>query len=215
MSDCFTEAFEPWDITLNAVRQKGTEDAYFAKFGLEQCEWPTGPRIQANKNEIIRQFNGKYGYRFLGYETLEEWQNMLQQTLDEIAPEFERAFGLYFSNAEAIANVSKGRTVTYNNLKDQESGTTGTTGKGSVSETPDAAVNLLDDSTENYVTNASRNSNTVTHGRASTRTGSVTEDDAPEGGELLNVNANIDAWRNLVRDFVGRFEKHFSKIYWY
>ena len=111
--------------------------------------------------------------------------------------------------------VSKGRTVTYNNLKDQESGTTGTTGKGSVSETPDAAVNLLDDSTENYVTNASRNRHPVTHGRASTRTGSVTEDDAPEGGELLNVNANIDAWRNLVRDFVGRFEKHFSKIYWY
>ena len=214
------EAFQPWDITLNEVRYKGEEEAdtYFAQFGISQCEWPDSddyPRIAENQADIVTMFNLRYGYRNLGYETLEEWQNMLQLTMDEIAPEFERAFQLYKDNASALVTVSKGRTITYNNVTDQEGGTTEESSKASSSDTPDSAVNLLDDSTENYATSASRNSGTITHGRSNTRSGSVTENEEPEGGEVANVNANIDAWRNLVRDFVGRFEKHFSKIYWY
>lgn len=206
-----TEADAPWMPKLVDILYKGQhgtndEKAYYSKFGISAAEWSSDhSRLLSHKNEIVRLFNERYAERMINRETLEAWQNRLQTIMDTEAPIAEHALALYAIHANT--DIGDSETTTYNNLKDQMGGND--QNSATVTDTPDAIINLSD----KYADSVSRNS--TTYGRNNTRTGSVTVTRTPPGGNVPLANQNMDAYRNIIAEFVGKFEKIFMSIMWY
>lgn len=206
-----TEADGPWmpkliDILYKAKHGDADEQAYYSKFGLEAAVWNSRlTNISSHREEIILLFNERYADRMVNRETLEKWQNRLQYIMDAEAPRYDRAFNMY--NSKVTTGVTQKETVTYNNVKDQMGGTD--TSKNTTTDTPDAILN----ENEKYADTVNRGQ--TDYGRTSTRSGSITTEHEPEGGTVELVNANIDAYRNIIAEFVGEFDKLFMSVYWY
>lgn len=206
-----SEADAPWnpklvDILYKAAHGDADERAYYSKFGLAAAVWNSRlTNLSSHREEIIMLFNERYADRMVNRETLEKWQTRLQYIMDTEAPRYDRAFNMY--NSKVTTGVTQKETVTFNNLKDQLGGTD--TSKNTMTDTPDAIVNDSD----GYADSVAKNR--TDYGRTSTRSGSFTTEHDPEGGTVELVNANIDAYRNIMAEFVGEFDKLFMKVYWY
>lgn len=206
--------------TYNGVR-------YYDKFGFDRVEIPAScTRLTAIMPRAIELFNERYAYRMLNSETLEQWQIRLQHVADLNVYRYERALELYETNADEMLNVLE-KTVTVREATTANSGTDSTTyGRtdtyaGTVKnvDTPDSAVNDSDDYADSLVRN--NNSNTasgtdrLTHGLTTDIDDTVTETKEPEGGIIRATNDSIDAYRDLVADFVKEFENNFLNVFWY
>lgn len=200
---------------------------YYDKFGLDRVEIPADcPRLTAVMPRAIELFNERYAYRMFNSETLEQWQTRLQHTADLNAYRYERALELYDTNSEEMSNVLE-KTVTVRDASTANSGTDSTTyGRidtyaGTVKnvDTPDSAVNDTDDYADSVTRN--NNSNTASgtdrliHGLRTDIDDTVTETKEPEGGIIRATNDSIDAYRDLVADFVREFENNFLNVFWY
>lgn len=208
-----SEADAPWnpklvDILYKAANGDADERAYYSKFGLSAAVWnPALTNLVAHQGDIVRMFNEKYAYRMVNRETLEQWQVRLQYILDVEGPKADRAFKLYNDHRLEMDRVAETEKTTYDNLKDTMGGTD--TSKNTMTDTPDAIVN----DTDGYADTVTKGR--TDYGRTNTRTGSVETERTPLGGSTENVNDNIDSWRNLAEDFVGKFDKLFMKVFWY
>lgn len=200
---------------------------YYDKFGFDRVEIPADcPRLTAVMPRALELFNERYAFRMLNSETLEQWQMRLQHTADLNVYRYERALELYATNAEEMLNVLE-KTVTVRDATTANSGTDSTTyGRkdtyaGTVRnvDTPDSAVNDSDDYADSLVRN--NNSNTASgtdslvHGLRTDIDDTVTETKEPEGGIIRATNDSIDAYRDLVADFVREFENNFLNVFWY
>ena len=200
---------------------------YYINFGLDRVEIPADcTRLTAIMPRAIELFNERYAYRMLNSETLEQWQMRLQHTADLNVYRYERALELYATNAEEMLNVLE-KTVTVRDATTANSGTDSTTyGRtdtyaGTVKnvDTPDSAVNDSDDYADSVTRN--NNSNTasgtdrLTHGLRTDIDDTVTETKEPVGGIVRATNDSIDAYRDLVADFVKEFENNFLNVFWY
>lgn len=214
--DNVPEGFAPWYPKLVDVRYRGEhgddkQKAYFGKFGIDRCVWSEAFR-EEDKQAVIGLFNSNFDYRMIGYETLEEWQSMLQNTLDIITPRYVRAFSMYNDPQLKVdmLNVKRKRTTSID-TQNQASGTDKNKREGKVISTPDTIINASD----NYADSLSKDSSDTVYGRNDRRTGIITETDEPEGGIVQEVNDNIDRWRNLIHDMVLEFDRHFKQVMWY
>jgi len=211
--------------TVNGPTRAGFE--YYTRFGFDKVEIPAScTRLTAVMPRAIQLFNERYAYRMLNSETLEQWQMRLQHVADLNVYRYERALELYETNADEMLNVLE-KTVTVRDATTANSGTDSTTyGRtdtyaGTVKnvDTPDSAVNATDDYADSLVRN--NNSNTasgtdrLTHGLTTDIDDTVTETKEPEGGIVRATNDSIDAYRDLVANFVKEFENNFLNVFWY
>ena len=226
------DAWTPWLPTLYDILyrgQEGTADerAYYSKFGFGTLEIPADcQRLQAVRDRAETMFNERFGQRMINKETLELWQIGLQSKLDTIAYRYERALALYEANDEEMRNVLEKKVVT-REATSENSGTDRTTyGRtdtfaGTVKniDTPDSAINASDNYadalTKSNNTNTAGGTDAITHGLKNKVDDTVTETKEPEGGIVKATNNSIDAWRDVVADFVREFENNFLNIFWY
>lgn len=228
----FHEAREMWTPTLYDILYKaqyGTADEreYYSQFGLGNVEVPQdATRVSAIMSRAVQMFNERFALRMINRETLETWQLGIQAKFDTIVYRYERALELYDANSEEMLNVLE-KTVTVRDATTANSGTDSTTyGRkdtyaGTVRnvDTPDSAVNDSDDYADSLVKN--NNSNTASgtdslvHGLKTDIDDTVTETREPEGGIIRATNDSIDAYRDLVADFVREFENNFLNVFWY
>ena len=200
---------------------------YYDRFGLDRVDIPADcTRLSAVMSRAVTMFNERYAYRMLNSETLEQWQMRLQHTADLNAYRYERALELYATNSEEMSNVLE-KKVTVRDMTSQNSGSDSTTyGRkdtfaGTVKnvDTPDSAVNDSDDYadalTKSNNSNTASGTDTLTHGLKNEIDDTVTETKEPEGGIVRATNDSIDAYRDIVADFVREFENNFLNVFWY
>ena len=212
-------------IADNGPTEKGY--LYYDKFGFDRVEIPVDcTRLNAIMSRAVQIFNERYAYRMLNSETLEQWQMRLQHTADLNVYRYERALELYAANAEEMSNVLE-KKVTERDATSQNSGSDSTTYgrkdtfEGSVRniDTPDTAINASDDYadalTKSDNSNTASGTDTLTHGLKNTIKDKVTETKEPVGGIVRATNDSIDAYRDIVADFVREFENNFMNVFWY
>ena len=228
----FSEAREMWTPTLYDILYKaqfGTADerTYYSKFGLGQVEVPEdATRVSAIMSRAVQMFNERFALRMINRETLETWQVGLQSKFDTIVYRYERALELYATNSEEMLHVLE-KKVTVRDYTSQNSGSDSTTyGRkdtfaGTVKnvDTPDSAVNDSDDYadalTKSNNSNTASGTDTLTPGLKNEIDDTVTETKEPVGGIVRATNDSIDAYRDIVADFVREFENNFLNVFWY
>lgn len=228
----FHEAREMWTPQLNDIiylASYGTPDerAFYGRFGLDKCELPGAcPRLTAVMPRAVQMFNDRYRFRMVNKETLEAWQIGIQHVVDSVALKYERALNLYYQTSEEMANVLE-KKVTERVATSENSGTDTTTygrkdtfaGKVKNIDTPDSAINASDDYADSLTKSDNQNtasgSDSLTHGLKNTIRDTVTETREPEGGIVEATNRSIDAWRDMVAEFVKEFENNFLNVFWY
>lgn len=174
-------------------------DPYYSKFGIEQVEQDSLDNITWTK--VIQQFNSHYYEWALNGETLEQWQIRLQDTADRLLPTMSRRLTLY-SNHE-IDKVEMIGTMS------MESTGTGSSSSNSKSiDTPDAKYNT---DTAGYAGAVDINDSQSND----TRTTTTTHTSTPMGGVLTEVELNMDAWHDVIRDTVDGFRKCFLTMIYY
>lgn len=221
----FHDPDQPWMpklIDIEAFKQSNDTDKaqYFSKFGFDQIDYGTYddqdvytgqfPNIASRWNTLVTRFNQKYYYRMLGIETMEHWQNNLQERFDQVAPQFEMAYSLMAEHDSAIVDdVIDGETETILETN-QASGSDSSTGTSKNWDTPDSAINA----DANYADSVGSSNGSTTYGRLDThnitRTRLITGE-----GILNNINATIRNFRDIDTWFIEQFEPLFLSVYWY
>ena len=198
-----TELFPLSALLYNKVH--ATDKEYWNQFGIDQVELPVDtPLVHAMWDRICLRVNEAYYDRFLGGETLEQWQRRLQVITDRIIPRYERNFRIYNDNKVKLeTELGIAQTTEYLDVKDTFSGDT----ENKVSDTPDTAINVDQNYAGSVTKGTSRNSNTKTGAARTTTTG--------RGGLVDQLNDNMDAWRDLESDLVGEYAKAFLSVIWY
>ena len=212
----FGKADDPWIPTLLDIERLKAEDTEgpvidWKKFGWDALDVPvTAPKVAARMDVLNGRFIANYGWRMLGYETMEQWQTKLQERFDSVVDKYERAYTLYEKNKEAMMDdVLPGRKVTSTNTL-QLSGTDSNTSKSKYSDTPDSAINDSD----NYAGSITKDNRSVTYGRKDTNNGASTE--VFTGAQIMTaVNDSIDGWRDIDTSFIMEFQNLFSNVFWY
>ena len=190
--------------TLLYNKAHATDKAYWNQFGIDQVELPVDtPLVHAMWDRICLRVNEAYYDRFLGGETLEQWQRRLQVITDRIIPRYERNFRIYNDNKIKLeTELGIAQTTEYLDVKDTFSADT----ENKVSDTPDTAINVDQNYAGSVTKGTSRNSNT--------KTGTVRTTTTGRGGLVDQLNDNMDAWRDLESDLVGEYAKAFLSIIW-
>lgn len=198
-----TELFSLSTLLYNKAH--ATDKEYWNQFGIEQVELPVDtPLVHAMWDRICLRVNESYYDRFLGGETLEQWQRRLQVITDRIIPRYERNFRIYNDNKVKLeTELGIAQTTEYLDVKDTFSADT----ENKVSDTPDTAINVDQNYAGSVTKGTSRNSNTKTGAVRTTTTG--------RGGLVDQLNDNMDAWRDLESDLVGEYAKAFLSVIWY
>ena len=191
--------------TLLYNKAHATDKAYWNQFGIDQVELPVDtPLVHAMWDRICLRVNEAYYDRFLGGETLEQWQRRLQVITDRIIPRYERNFRIYKDNKIKLeTELGIAQTTEYLDVKDTFSADT----ENKVSDTPDTAINVDQNYAGSVTKGTSRNSNTKTGAVRTTTTG--------RGGLVDQLNDNMDAWRDLESDLVGEYAKAFLSVIWF
>lgn len=191
--------------TLLYNKAHATDKAYWNQFGIDQVELPVDtPLVHAMWDRICLRVNEAYYDRFLGGETLEQWQRRLQVITDRIIPRYERNFRIYNDNKVKLeTELGIAQTTEYLDVKDTFSADT----ENKVSDTPDTAINVDQNYAGSVTKGTSRNSNT--------KTGTVRTTTTGRGGLVDQLNDNMDAWRDLESDLVGEYAKAFLSVIWF
>ena len=206
VSHMFSDDTELFSLsTLLYNKAHATDKEYWNQFGIEQVELPVDtPLVHAMWDRICLRVNESYYDRFLGGETLEQWQRRLQVITDRIIPRYERNFRIYNDNKVKLeTELGIAQTTEYLDVKDTFSADT----ENKVSDTPDTAINVDQNYAGSVTKGTSRNSNTKTGAVRTTTTG--------RGGLVDQLNDNMDAWRDLESDLVGEYAKAFLSVIWY
>lgn len=178
------------------VRQS---DPYYSKFGIEQVEQSNLDGLTWAK--VIQQFNNHYYEWPINGETLEQWQIRLQDTADRLLPTMARRLELYKSYD--IDQVEMSDTITTDST-----GTGTNKSNGKSIDTPDAPYNA---DTSGYAGLLDINDSQSTDTRKTT----TIHTSAPMGGVLTEIEFNMDAWRNVIRDTVDGFRGCFLTMIYY
>lgn len=150
-------ATTPTLMEINWLKVHGSEEEqeYFSQFGFEMLEVDASrfPKILSHIPELLIRFNQRYAERHINKETMELWQNSLQNRMDEILPKYEAIYDTY--NAEAFALIAPGSKVTVS-TEAQQSGKDKVTNDTATKEidTPDSAINHSDDYADRYTKQA-------------------------------------------------------------
>lgn len=198
-----TELFTLSDlIHKRAQEHPPTTDVYWSRFGIEHVELPDNtPLVHAMWDRICLRVNEAYYDRFLGGETLEQWQRRLQVITDRIIPRYERNFRIYKDNKDQLEkSLGMTQTTEYLDVKDVSSSDS----ENRVSDTPDTEINEDD----RYAGSIAKG----TSGSTNTKTGAVKTTMTPTGGLIQQLNDNMDAWRDLESDLVGEYAKAFLSV---
>jgi hypothetical protein len=195
---------------------------YFSQFGWDQIDYGQGegdydgpyPHIAERWNILTMRFNQHYGYRMLGIETMEHWQNNLQEKFDAMAPRYELAYTLFDEHSEEIVDdVIDGEKETVsetNQASGTDSSESSSTGKSW--DTPDSAINANTSYAD--AVNKSDGSGSTTYGRLDThdieRTKLITGK-----GILNNINETVRNYRDVDTQFINEFDSLFLSVYWY
>lgn len=201
----FGIADAPWLPTYLDIISNPAD--YYQRFGFMQLEVPTDcPLTSALMPWMNTMFEGRYAYRYINRETLEQWQTSLQYNMDRRVYTLEHSLQLYAKHKDAMLKVfrhdTSTRTIDRSGTKTSEltssdnseaSGTqnneqdsTDTTrGTSSVHDTPDSSINIQDvynngmTRNESYATNANTSSqrNTSTSVSTTNRSGNDTTTD--------------------------------------
>lgn len=217
----------PWTVTLLELERLKASDTHWEKFGFDQLDIPdTAPHVKARMEILEGRFLANYGWRFLSYETMEQWQVKLQERMDSIVDMYERAYTLYEANHDAMMSDVLPGTVLETESESQASGSdavsaSGTdTTEGTVksSDTPDSLINDSDD----YAGSIDKTHTSIAHGRTdTTEYGRKDKTNTKQtmirtGAEIMDsVNRSIDGWRDIDTSLILRFESLFSGIWWY
>lgn len=198
-----TELFALSTLLYNRVHAVDKE--YWSQFGIDQVELPVDtPLVHAMWDRICLRVNEAYYDRFLGGETLEQWQRRLQVITDRIIPRYERNFRIYANNKVKLeTELGIAQTTEYLDVKDTFNADT----ENKVSETPDTAINVNQNYAGSVTKGTAKNSNTKTGAVRTTTTG--------RGGLVDQLNDNMDAWRDLESDLVGEYAKAFLSCIWF
>jgi hypothetical protein len=213
---CFPEADYPWLPTLLDIEvRKSQNRPGYEGIGFEGLvlDVERHPRLAVAWDRLKMRFNNRYAYRMLNTETLQRWQVRLQNRLDEISDEYERAYLLYEQYSEQMNSLQEGhvldRTLT---IKDSGSDTDTMDGTTRRADTPDSVINLSND----YADAVAKRQGTSTraYGKTSDHT---TKDTLVETGIKLQMNIvrSFKSWVDLDTSFVAEFENNFLNIYWY
>ena len=238
----FFGACEPWIPKLIDIEKRKADGVYgYADIGFDKLDVPASlTQINARKSELTVRFNERYYYRMINSETLERWQNRLQNRFDEIADKYERAYVLYAANGQAMLDdILPGWSETMDRT-DANSGTDTSTRTGNetleptgtdtdtrrYADTPDSSTNTSD----MYADRREISSRTFTQ-RKDTKTynsvadalvhGKQTDIDwtlthLETGSEIIDaVNEAIQKWRDLDTEFIKEFENLFLNVFWY
>jgi hypothetical protein len=149
----------------------------------------------------------------LNSETLQRWQVRLQNRLDEISDEYERAYGLYETYVKEMDELQEGHILDRTlNIKDGGSDTDTGSRTGRRANTPDSAINLSDSYGDSVV--KADDTVTRTYGRTSDHT---TKDRYVQTGLKLqmNINKSFRSWVDLDTAFIAEFENNFLNVFWY
>lgn len=200
--------------TLLYNREHAEDREYWAQFGIEHVEIPYHtvegvrvsdcPIVEAMWDRICLRVNEAYYDRYLGGETLEQWQRRLQVITDRIIPRYERDFRIYKDNKDQLEkSLGMTQTTEYLDVKDVSSSDS----ENRVSDTPDTEINEDD----RYAGSIAKG----TSGSTNTKTGAVKTTMTPTGGLIEQLNDNMDAWRDLESDLVAEYAKAFLSCIWY
>lgn len=228
----FPEPDQPWvptllDVETFKANEPDGSPIDWRRFGWSALDVPEECTHVAARFDILgTRFLQRYAKRMLNQETMELWQNRLQNRFDEVVHMYERAYTLYEANQESMmSDVLPGTKRTYD-TKDTNGGTDSVSGtdtssgksKSKQSNTPDSAINESDDYAgalgieENSSTRT--NSGKTEYGRTLTRKGTDTL--VLTGAQVMeSVNSSIDGWRDIDTAFIASFENNFLNIWWY
>ena len=127
----FHDADAPWMPKLvdveyfKAQTEDASKKAYFAQFGFDALDYDSTslPMVDARFTILTQRFNQRYYNRMIGAESMERWQNRLQNRFDEIADRYERAYQLYDDQNDAMmTDVIDGERVTEKGQRSKLSG---------------------------------------------------------------------------------------------
>lgn len=212
----FPEADAPWLPTLLDLeyrKSKGTpgyENIGFDNLVLDATEHPLLTSAWAR---LTMRFNNRYANRMLNSETLQGWQVRLQNRLDEIADEYERAYRLYSEYSEEMDRLEEGWTnnrsigINYGGMDTDQF-----TGTDRFANTPDTAINEYGA----YGESVGRKSDTSsrTYGKTETKTDNLTH--VQTGLRMqMNVVKSFKSWVDLDTAFISEFENNFLNVFWY
>ena len=212
----FPEADYPWlptllDVEIRKERnQPGYEGIGFEGLVLDAEKHP---RLTSAWDRLKTRFNARYAYRMLNSETLQRWQVRLQNRLDEISDEYERAYGLYETYVTEMNDLQEGHTLDRTlNIEDGGSDTDTGSRTGRRADTPDSAINVLDSYGDSVV--KTDDSVTREYGKTSEH---VTKDRYVQTGMKLQMNIikSFKSWVDLDTAFIAEFENNFLNVFWY
>ncbi len=192
----FGIADAPWLPTYLDIVSNPSE--YYQRFGFSQLEVPTDcPLTSALMPWMNTMFEGRYAYRYINRETLEQWQTSLQYNMDSRVHVLEHSLQLYAKHKDAMLEVFKHDTSTRtvdragtrksdSNSRDTATSTGTETQEGDSSatsnntrtfhDTPDSAINTQDvynngmTKDNGYNTTANTSSGRTTRSDEGTRT---------------------------------------------
>ncbi len=228
----FPDPDQPWvptllDVETFKANEPDGSPIDWRRFGWSALDVPEDcTHVIARFDILGERFLQRYAKRMLNQETMELWQNRLQNRFDEVVRMYERAYTLYEQNQNAMmSDVLPGSKRTYD-AQDTDGGSDSATSKDSTSnkskskrsDTPDSTINESDDYAGSLgidESTASReNTSTTNYGRTTKRTGTDTL--TLTGAQIMDsVNTSIDGWRDIDTSFIGAFENNFMNIWWY
>lgn len=200
---------------------------YFSKFGWNQIDYGSYeeqdgelvyvgdyPHIADRWETLTQRFNQRYYYRMLGIETMEHWQNNLQERFDAVANRYELAYTLFEEHgAKIVEDVIAGETETVsgsNQASGSDSNTSSSLNKNW--DTPDSAINAQASYADSV--SSGSGSGSVTYGKkdtyGSTRTKLITGE-----GILKSINTTIRDFQDIDTMFINEFSDLFLSVYWY
>lgn len=232
----FGDADIPWMPSLLDLERLKAEGApeerfYYAQFGWEQLEVPDRFTHVTSRMEVLNQrFLQVFGWRTLGFETMEQWQTKLQEVMDSNVERFDRAYELYDRNrGTMLEDVLRGRKTTVR-MSDEDGGQDTETSEVSSdmsrtsemrhSDTPDSLINSSEsfagslDMGEGSDISTGSQSKVRGYGKTKSHSGITTETET--GAAILeSVNATIDGWRDIDSMVIETFARCFLNVFWY
>lgn len=192
-----------------------SKQSYFSQFGWDALEYDSQAYeyIHSRWTVLTQRFNQRYYNRMIGAESMERWQNRLQNKFDEVADKYERAYTLYDQYMDALyEGVITGEKETITGTT-QASGSDTVTSAGTDKDwdTPDSAVNQSA-SYADRVRSTSNNGST-TYGKLDTV--SSARQKILTGDVVGDLNNSIESWKDIDTQFIKEFESLFLNIFWY
>lgn len=186
------------------------EQEYYQQFGFEKLD-VTGEYITQHFERLTERFNRRYAERHINRETLELWQNALQNKMDEVAPKFDIIY-------EEHNNTLKSVLLPGTHVKSEGLRTAG--GRDSKHDeqqdrsidTPDSIINHDD----NYADSLREGEadGYVDYGRTDADS---RQSDVGQGGAeaMRSYNAAIRLAEELDTSFIAQFENLFLNVFDY